>query len=212
MTKQSTVSINIVQGTPDVNEAKAFADLGNMASGGLFAHMLGAVSAQLMQRMYMQPENEMSHQQTHCAYADGGIAGMCNGYSPAQKQQIISRTNRMMVQYAGWHVARMVWTGIQLRHIFNFVQQLPDDTFYIQILATYPQFRGLGIGRQLLTHAEAQAAAHNCHTLALDVDIANTNAIRVYEYTGFTVADRSPVKTLYGRPLGMQRMVKQVTL
>ena len=85
-------------------------------------------------------------------------------------------------------------------------------TFYIQMLATYPQFRGHGIGRRLLAHAEAQAAAHNCHTLALDVDITNTNALRVYDYTGFTVAGRSPVKTRNGRPMGMQRMVKQVTM
>lgn len=212
MTNQSTGIINIVQGTPDANEAKAFADLGDMAAGGLFAYMLGAVSARLMQQMYMQSKNEMSFQQTHFAYADGDIAGMCNGYSTAQKQQIISRTNHMMLQYAGWRVVRMVWTGIRLRHIFNFTQELPDDTFYIQILATYPQFRGRGIGRQLLAHVEAQAVAHNCYTLALDVDITNTNAIRVYEYTGFSVAGRSPVKTLYGRPLGMQRMVKLVTI
>lgn len=211
MTNPSTVSIKIVQGTPDANEAKAFADLGDMAAGGLFANMLGAVSARLMQRMYMQPENEMSFQQTHFAYADGEIAGMCNGYSAAQKHEISSRTNRLMLQYTGWRVVRMIWTYFRLRHIVDFGQQVPDDTFYIQMLATYSQFRGQGIGRQLLTHAEAQAAAHNCHTLALDVDIANTNAIRVYEYTGFTVAARSPVKTRYGRPVGMQRMVKQVT-
>jgi ribosomal protein S18 acetylase RimI-like enzyme len=211
MTNQSTVSINIVQGTPDANEAKAFAELGDMAAGGLFAHMLGAVSARLMQRMYMQPENEMSFQQTHFAYIDGKIAGMCNGYSAAQKQQSSSRSNRLMLQYARWRVVRMIWSYIRLRHIVDFAQQLPDDTFYIQMLATYSQFRGHGIGRQLLAHAAAQAAAHNCHTLAQDVDITNTNAIRVYEYTGFTVAGRSPVKTRYGRPIGMQRMVKQVT-
>lgn len=209
MTNQSAVSI--VQGTPDANEAKAFADLGDMAAGGLFARMLGAVSAPLMQRMYMQPENEMSYQQTHFAYVDGKIAGMCNGYSAAQKQQLSSRSNRLMLQYTGWRVLQMMWTYIRLRHIIDFAQQLPDDTFYIQMLATYSQFRGHGIGQKLLAHAEAQATAHNCHTLALDVDIANTNAIRVYEYTGFTVAGRSPVKTRYGRPIGVQRMVKQVT-
>ncbi len=104
----------------------------------------------------------------------------------------------------------MVWMGIRLSHIFNFAQQLPDDTFYIQILATYSQFRRNGIGRRLLAQAEALAAAHNCHTLALDVSVTNTNAIRVYEFSGFKVADRSPVKTVHGKPLGMQRMVKQV--
>lgn len=212
MTDQTTVSVNIVQGTPDPDEAKAFADLGDMAAGGLFAQMLGGISVRLMQRMYMQPENEMSFQQTHFAYADGEIAGMCNGYSASQKQRIISRTNRLMMQFAGLRMVRMIWTYFRLRHIVDFAQQVPDDTFYIQFLATYPQFRGYGIGRQLLAHAEAQAAAHNCHTLALDVDITNTNAIRVYEYTGFTIAGSSPVKTRNGRPIGMHRMVKHVTI
>ena len=211
MTDQSAVNVNIVQGKPDANEAKAFADLGDMAAGGLFAAMLDTVSAPLLRRMYMQPENEMSFQQTHFAYADGDIAGMCNAYSAVQKQQIMSRTNRLMLQYAGWRVVRMVSSYIQLRHIVDFAQQVPDDTFYIQMLATYPQFRGYGIGRRLLAHAEAQAAAQGCHTLALDVDITNTNAIRVYEYTGFTVAGRSPVKIQNGRPIGIQRMVKPVT-
>lgn len=211
MTSQVAGSIRIVQGTPEAAQAKAFADLGEMAARGLFEHMLGAASSRLMQRMYMQPENEKSFQQTHFAYAGDDIAGMCNGYSTAQKKQIESRTNRMMVQYAGWRVLRMAWVGFQLRHIFDFLQQLPDDTFYIQMLAIYPQFRGQGIGQQLLAHAEARAAAHNCHTLALDVDIANTNAIRVYAYTGFTVAAHSPVKTLDGRSAGVKRMVKQVT-
>lgn len=212
MADQKTDGITIVQGKPTAAEAKAFAELADMAAGGKFALLLGPAAATVLQRMYLQPDNEMSFQHTWFATVDGAIAGMCNAYSAAQKQGVSGRTNRLMVQYAGWRAAQLIWVGTRLRHLFVFEQQVPDDTFYIQLLATYPRFRGQGIGQQLLAHAAAQAAAHDCHTLALDVDINNPNAKRVYEYTGFTVAARSPVKTVYGRPQGVERMVRPLDL
>lgn len=68
------------------------------------------------------------------------------------------------------------------------LQQLEDlaaGTWYVNVLATYAEYRGKGFGSGLLAVAEQLAADTNRSGLSIIVSDANTGARRLYERSGY---------------------------
>ncbi len=78
------------------------------------------------------------------------------------------------------------------------LQELEDlalSTWYVNVLAAYPEHRGQGYGTQLLAIAEQLAADTGSKGLSIIVSDANTGARRLYERCGFEeTAQRKIVK------------------
>lgn len=78
------------------------------------------------------------------------------------------------------------------------LQQLEDlvpATWYVNVLATYPEQRGRGYGAELLAIAERLAAETGKQGLSIIVSDANAGARRLYERCGYAeVATRPMVK------------------
>ncbi len=70
------------------------------------------------------------------------------------------------------------------------------DTWYVHVLAAYPQFRGRGQGTALLSLAEGFAVSAGKSGLSLVVSDTNAGARRLYESYGF-------------REVGQRRMIKE---
>jgi ribosomal protein S18 acetylase RimI-like enzyme len=66
-------------------------------------------------------------------------------------------------------------------------------SFYICALALLPEFRGRGVGTEMLSIARKQARERGFGTLSLLVFEQNEGALRLYERNGFEVAGRAPV-------------------
>ncbi len=84
----------------------------------------------------------------------------------------------------------------QLPAMFVPLQQLEDlapDTWYINVLATYSDYRGKGIGGELLTVAEAIAVDAGKRGLSLVVADSNLDARRLYERHGYQECARRPM-------------------
>ena len=64
--------------------------------------------------------------------------------------------------------------------------------WYVNILATYPEHRGHGIGKALLTHAESVARTTEARGMAIIVASENRAARRLYESVGYTEKARRP--------------------
>ena len=62
----------------------------------------------------------------------------------------------------------------------------------IESLAVHPDYRGRGLGVQLIQRAEAEVANRGLQQLNLEVAVDNEEAIRLYERAGFAVFDRVP--------------------
>jgi ribosomal protein S18 acetylase RimI-like enzyme len=76
------------------------------------------------------------------------------------------------------------------------MQQLEDmvpGTWYVNVLATYPEHRGRGYGRGLLEIAEAIAAGCGLHGMSIIVADSNVGARRLYERQGYHERDSRPM-------------------
>lgn len=68
------------------------------------------------------------------------------------------------------------------------------NTWYLNILATFPQYRGSGIGAELLRIADQRARAAGLSRISLTVSDANETARRLYERNGYVEFARAPIE------------------
>lgn len=84
------------------------------------------------------------------------------------------------------------------------MQQLEDlaaGTWYVNVLAAYPNFRGKGYGAELLRIAERLAECAGRNELSIIVSDANSGARRLYERCGYRErAKRGMVKDAWDNP------------
>ena len=75
------------------------------------------------------------------------------------------------------------------------LEDLAPGTWYVNVLATYPEYRGQGYGTRLLGIADRLAAAAGNTGLSIIVSDANARARRLYERSGYReLATRPMVK------------------
>lgn len=81
------------------------------------------------------------------------------------------------------------------------LENLAPGSWYINVLATYPQFRSRGLGSYLLDIAAGKADASCKSGLSLIVSDANDGAIRLYERRGFRqLATRPMIREDWDNP------------
>lgn len=73
------------------------------------------------------------------------------------------------------------------------LENLAPGTWYINVVASFPEFRGRGIGTALLEVAEELAIAAGCSGLSLVVSNANRGALRLYERVGYVTEASRPM-------------------
>ena len=88
------------------------------------------------------------------------------------------------------------------------------DSLHLVMLGVGSEYRGLGISKALLEHAESIAKESGFHYLSLDVIVENSRAIHVYESDGFKTV-RTYTFPIIGRLCGITRslrMEKKLTI
>lgn len=73
---------------------------------------------------------------------------------------------------------------------FDALDEPAAGSYYINVIAVYPDYRGRGLGTRLLDLARNEARARGLTQLSLAVFEENRGAVRLYERNGFTVAAR----------------------
>lgn len=73
------------------------------------------------------------------------------------------------------------------------LENLVPGTWYVNVLAVRPQFRGNGLGKQLLDLAETTAQSFGKSGLSVIVSDANTGARRLYERCGYSQSATRPM-------------------
>ncbi len=92
------------------------------------------------------------------------------------------------------------------------LENLAPGTWYVNVLAVLPRFRGMGLGTRMLQHAGEIAGALGRRGLSVIVSDANTGARRLYERCGYRQAASRPMVKNHWRNDGREwiLLVRQV--
>jgi ribosomal protein S18 acetylase RimI-like enzyme len=72
------------------------------------------------------------------------------------------------------------------------LEAMAPGSWYVNVLATFPEFRGQGIGARLLALAEERGRAQKVASASIIVASENTGAVRLYGRTGYAEVARAP--------------------
>ena len=163
-------------------DAGALAELVNFASEGLAFHVwdkikeAGETPWDIGRRRAAREQGAFSYRNAVVAEIDGRCAACLIGYpQPAEPQPI--------------DYAAMPPMFVPLQELEN----LAPDSWYVNVLATFPEHRGKGFGTQLLGIAEALARETGKPSLSLIVSDANEGARRLYLRQGYREAGARPI-------------------
>lgn len=140
----------------------------------------------------MGEEGAFSYVNGHIAEVDGAIAGGLVGYVIEPDHDISAR---MPDPAEAAKVPAFLHPVIEL-------ETLVPGHWYVNIIATYPEFRGQGVGAALLAHAEMLGRAAGVTGMALIVDADNHPALRAYDRAGYAETARRPLVPFPMRPNG----------
>ncbi len=172
--------------TPD--DADAMAELVNMAGEGMpyYLWSLSAADGESGWDVGRQRAQRESGAYTYRNTVvrrvdgrdDGSVAAMLTGYPLGDEPDP-----------DGWNDLPPMFVPLQE------LEDLVPGTWYVNILASYPEHRGKGYGRALLGIAEQLAALSLRRGLSIIVSDGNTGARRLYERSGYVeIAARPMVK------------------
>lgn len=174
--------------TPD--DAYAVAELGNMAGDGLPLYLWGKIAEpgedgwEVGRRRARREEGSFSFRNTIVAESAGRVTACLIGYSEPEASEPIDYDT-------------MPAMFVPLQELEN----LAPATWYVNVLATYPEHRGKGYGGRLLAIADRIAADEGLKGLSIIVSDANAGARRLYERCGYReVATRPMVKEDWAGP------------
>jgi ribosomal protein S18 acetylase RimI-like enzyme len=173
-----------------VHDADVLAELVNFAGEGLPLY--------LWSKMAKDGEDPWAVGRARARRGDGSFS-YCNA-------AVIDRDGAAVACLIGYPLAdEPEPIGADMPAMFVPLQQLENlapGTWYVNVLAGYPQWRCHGFGAALLEHAETLARAAGI-TNGMSVIVAdnNTGARRLYERTGYRrVAERPMVKENWSSP------------
>jgi len=184
----TSVSCLIRQAVP--GDAHALAELVNFAGEGLPLYLWermaeeGETAWQVGRRRAQREQGGFSYRNAMVAELEGKVAACLTGYPIADEPEEID-TGKMPAMF------------VPLQELEN----LAAGSWYINVLAAYPQHRGKRLGTRLLARAEEQALKTKCKGLSLIVSDANNGARRLYERCGYIErASRKMVKEDWENP------------
>lgn len=82
------------------------------------------------------------------------------------------------------------------------LEALAPGSWYVNILAAFPEFRGKGLGARLLAASEQRGRARSCPSMSIIVAGENAGAVRLYKRAGYRERAREGVVDFPGCPHG----------
>ena len=148
----------------------------------IFYSIFGKNVKDILKNLYSKKENQFSYEFTNFIEVQNKICGMLLSYSYDDKKKVELNTGRFLLK-----IMKIDFLKIfpNLLKSFFVLEKLDKGDYYISNIATYPSFRGMGLGTKLLTFSEDVAKNRKMKRLVLEVEKENENAIKVYENFGF---------------------------
>jgi ribosomal protein S18 acetylase RimI-like enzyme len=166
----------------NVEDCRAIAELAMMAGEGIpgffweQARQAGEDVFDVGARNAASETANFSYRNAHVALIDDEIAGMLLAYRLPD-----AGDTEDLAEFPAF-----IRPLIELEHCV-------PGSFYINMLATYPQFRNRAVGSTLMGGADSLAAQAGCELISIQVFEQNTGALRLYQRLGYTIIERRAV-------------------
>ncbi len=128
-------------------------------------------------------------------------------YNYEQKKRENLRTSLLIFKYLKWSIFAQLTYLLKSLHI---VGQITESGCYLNNIAVYPKYRGLGFGTKLFGAIEEEARKTGSKKITLDVEIYNEKAIRLYERLGYKIEQKSPVFKIRDKIFEFFKMSKDI--
>lgn len=165
--------IMIRQATPD--DADSLAQLINFAGEGMPLNYWESMTEEgetpwdVGRRRALREEGGFSYLNATIAELDGEAAACLIGYAIPSEPEAIDYD-------------KMSAVAVPLQELEN----LAPGSWYVNVLAAYPEHRGKGLGTRLLEVAQEKAQQAKSKSLSIIVSDANEGARRLYERCGYS--------------------------
>lgn len=162
-------------------DATALAELINYAGEGMPLYLWGRMAApgqdpwEVGRARALREQGGFSYRNAFVAEIGDAVAACLVGYPLAETPEPIDPATPSMF--------------VPLLEL----EALVPGTWYVNVLATYPELRGRGIGGELLDFAAKLAKQSSLSRLSLIVSNGNHGARRLYERKGYRKLDERPM-------------------
>lgn len=159
---------------------------------------------EILKELYVRKNNQFSFEFTNFAIYKNRISGMILSYSFDDLKKVSINTGYLLIKFMKFDFIKNIEKFIKSYLKLSIIKK---DEYYISNIAVYPEFRGLGIGKELLLFTENIAKEKNLRKLSLDVEKENKNAIEIYKNFGFIMNNEFNL-TFHDYKFSFYKMIK----
>lgn len=178
-----------------VNDCPKIAQLFNIASDGVANYVWSTLQAdyaglsliEIGTKRYAQEQTDFSYQNCTVVECNGEVIGMMVSF-PLKASGAESEGNYEIANHSESSSSEPDVLAPYYR-----LKLKASKTWYIGGIALFSEFRGQGIGTQLLDIARIQARKQGFQKLSLLAFEQNQRAVKLYERNGFKAIERTPV-------------------
>ena len=170
-------------------DAEAAAALTFMAYHRFSYDILGDVgeeSARLyFKKLWLYGHNRFGRRFSYISKVDGKAVGLMTCYPAGMLTKLAVTTIGQLVLIGKFRFIRHFCTHLLNFYAFASGSEANSDDFYVSTLSVLPEYRGKGIGTEMLRYARKIARVQNYKRCVLHVNAENESGIRFYEQNGF---------------------------
>jgi len=159
-----------------------------------------------LKSLFLKPNNLFSFTHTTFIEVKDKTAGMLLGYDFNDSQKDTLKTGILMLMKLNFHSIKIIGNLLKAERTIGKVNK---GEFYISNVAVYPEFRGIGLGNELMLNTEKIARSTKNKSMSLDVEIENKGAIKVYKKLGYRIIGDIKILELR-KTFKFYRMIKEL--
>lgn len=178
--------ITIRKGRPE--DAENFSQLFLMTGEEFLPALFGPGVKKMMSSLFKYPNNYFSFENSFFLILDNQIAGMALVFDNQQTNSLFVKTFYLLSRYLEWDIFSQL---SPLLGSDNIITQTQANDLYLSNIAVHPDFRGQGLGTQLLNVVSSIAKSRGCKRIVLNVETEKKGAIRLYQKFGYRIAGKS---------------------
>lgn len=199
--KNIIIRKGLLEDTPD------FANLIFLSEPNLFPVIFGFSARGVIQNLFRHRKNLFSFEHSYFIEVDGTKAGVIIGYDWHTERGEGWRTGLLLIKYMRLEFFSKFPS---LLKALSLVGRVENNEYYISSVAVYPEFRSISLGTNLLLKTEEEARGCGAEKIALDVDVDNKGAIRLYDRLGYSIVGKPSTAKINSKEFAVLRMYKKL--